>query len=329
MIVPVTRPEYEKGEMVFTGTSEYEFVPVSSDEKTVAASVLTHKCQAVVLGVERYVGPLYHALPAGGIILRFGVGTDGIDRAQTQRRRIVVANTPGALDRSVAEHCMFLIGALTRHIAQGNQDLKHGKWIPRTGDELCELKLAVVGCGRVGAEVAQIAHLGFGMETLICELESEIDAASRLGISPAELRTRVGFSTWTHNLDDVLPDADIVTVHLPLTSSTEALFDASRFARFRDRSLFVNTARGGLVVEKDLAEALMSGKLAGAALDVYQNEPYQPLEDGIDLRQFPNVLMTPHIASDTRASNRRMASMVLRNLHHWARGEIDAVHVVF
>ena len=328
MIVPVTQPEYAKGEMVFAHVDDCQFVPVSSDEVSVAALVRMHGCRAVVLGVERYVGPLYQAVPEGGIILRFGVGTDSIDRVQAQRGRIFVANTPGALDRSVAEHCIFLIGALVRHIAQGHQELKNGDWMPRTGDELGDLKLAVVGLGRIGAQVAQIAHLAFGMDTLICELDSEAAVSSRLGMSLPEMRSKLGYSTWVDNLEDVLPDADVVTVHVPFTASTAGLFDASRFARFKTGSLFINTSRGGLVVERDLAQALRSGKLAGAALDVYQNEPYEPAEDGEDLRHFPSLLMTPHIASNTRAANRRMASMVVENLRHWARGEMDAVHTV-
>ena len=145
MIVPVTRPEYDKGKSVYSNNSEYQFTPVASDEASVAAFVRSHDCRAVVLGVERYVGPLYETLPSGGIIIRFGIGTDGIDFQKTRHKRITVANTPGVLDRSVAEHCIFLIGAVARNVAQCNEDLKNGRWTPRTGNELRDLKLAIVG----------------------------------------------------------------------------------------------------------------------------------------------------------------------------------------
>jgi len=328
MIVPVTRPEYEKGEKVFAGARDYRLTPVEDDETSLASFVSEHECRAVVVGVEQYLGPLYDVLPEGGIILRFGVGTDSLDRAQTRRKGILVANTPGALDRSVAEHCIFLIGALVRHIGRGHHELKSGSWVPRTGDELADLKLAILGLGRIGSRVAQIAHQGFGMETLVCELLPEDSVAARLGMSQAEMRDRLGYSLWTGVMEDALAQADVVTVHLPLVESTRGLFDAARFAQFRMGSLLVNTSRGGLVVESDLAQALRSGRLAGAALDVYQKEPYEPVGEADDLRQFPNVLMTPHIASNTRAANKRMARMVVENLRHWAQGEIEAVHIV-
>ena len=328
MIVPVTRPEYDKGKSVFAGASEYQFTSVATDEASVAEAVRSNGCRAVVLGVENYVGPLYESLPEGGIILRFGIGTDGIDLGQAKHRGIAVANTPGVLDRSVAEHCIFLIGALARHVAQCNEDLRLGKWMPRTGDELGDLKLAIVGLGAIGTQVALIAHQGFNMETLICHTHRETSVANRLGIDQSMMRARLGYSTWSETVDDVLPQADIVTVHLPLREDTVGFFDERRFARFKTGSLFVNTARGALVVESDLALALDSGKLAGAALDVYQNEPYQPSESADDLRRFPNVLMTPHIGSNTVAANRLMAKTVIDNLRHWAHGENDAVHMV-
>jgi phosphoglycerate dehydrogenase-like enzyme len=329
MLVPVTELEYKKGKTVFADAGDFQFVPVASDEEALASFVREHGCRAVVLGVERYVGPLYQALPRGGIMLRFGVGTDSIDPLQAQAREITIANTPGALDRSVAEHTLFLMGALVRHIGRGNQELKAGEWTPRAGDELADLKLAVIGLGGIGLQVARMAHLAFGMETLIFRRTGPAAVASQMGIDQAELAARLGYSVWSDRTQDVLPGADVVTAHLPLTDATQGFFDAARFVQFKTGALFVNTSRGGLVVEEDLARALASGKLGGAALDVYQNEPYRPAGDGHDLRNFANVLMTPHVASNTRAANQRMATLVLDNLRHWARGELDAVHVVW
>lgn len=329
MIIPVTTLEYEKGRTVFERATDYAFTPVEDDEQVLAAFVEEHGCRAVVVGVTPYIGPLYEALPKGGLILRFGVGTDSLDRVRTRTRDIKVANTPGALDRSVAEHTLFLSGALVRHIVSGSDTLKAGSWSPETGDELQDLKLAVIGMGQIGAQVAQIAHLGFGMQTLACERLSEAAVASRLGVSLASMRAHLGYTRWSSDPGDILAEADIVSAHLPVVPDTVGYFNAARFRAFKHGSLFVNTARGALVVEADLAAALGAGHLAGAALDVYAHEPYEPAGANCDLRTFPNVIMTPHVASNTRAANRRMATMVVQNLRHWNAGAFDQVHIVW
>jgi len=329
MIIPVTALEYEKGRAVFENAQDYAFTPVEDDEAEIAAFVDAHSSHAVVVGVTPYTGPLYNALPEGGLILRFGVGSDSIDREQTQACGLRVANTPGALDRSVAEHTIFLMGALVRHIVQGSTTLKGGTWQPETGDELQDLKLAIIGMGHIGAQVARTAHLGFGIQTLVCELRSEEDVAARLAMPLETMRAQLGYIRWTSDPNDILPDADIVSTHLPVLPGTVGYFNAARFASFKPGSLFVNTGRGALVVEEDLVRALNTGQLAGAALDVYEHEPYKPVEAYRDLRAMPDVIMTPHVASNTRAANRRMATMVVENLRHWDAGKSDQVHIVW
>jgi phosphoglycerate dehydrogenase-like enzyme len=329
MIIPVTALEYEKGRAVFEDAADYTFTPVEDNEQAIATFIRQHGCRAVVVGVTPYSGPLYEALPEGGLILRFGVGTDSLDRSQAQARGLTVANTPGALDRSVAEHTLFLMGALVRHVVSGCVALKAGSWLPETGDELQDLKLAVIGVGHIGAQVAKIAHLGFGMQTLACERFSEEATAARLGLSLETMQQHLGYTRWSSDPADILPEADIVSAHLPVVPGTMGYFDAARFRSFKRGSLFVNTARGALVVERDLAAALNAGHVAGAALDVYENEPYEPAGKDCDLRTFPNVIMTPHVASNTRAANRRMATMVVQNLRHWDAGALDHVHVVW
>jgi len=327
MIVPVTRPEYEKGKTVFSAVETLEFVPVAPEEDTLAAFVRQHRCRAAVIGVSKYRGPLYQALSQRGLLVRFGVATDNIDREKARDRAILIANTPGALDQAVAEHTLFLMGALVRHLTRSDQEVKAGKWNPLVGEQLSSLRLGLVGLGNIGFQVACLAHQGFGMETLIFSRHSPEETASRRGLSVENLRLRLGWSLWSDRVEEILPGSDIVSVHLPLTEKTAGFFHAARFARFKTGSFFINTARGGLVVEKDLAQAILSGKLAGAALDVFQKEPYQPT-DGVDLRQLPGVIMTPHIASNTRTANLRMARMVVENILHWERGELDLVHLV-
>jgi phosphoglycerate dehydrogenase-like enzyme len=328
MIVPVTEAEYRKAQTVFERARDFEFVPVSSDEATLAAFIRAHGCGAVALGVATYTGPLYDALPEYGILLRFGVGTDGLDRAQTRAKKLIIANTPGALDRSVAEHAIFLMGALARHLCALNQTAHSGAWRPIVGSDMQDLTLGIIGAGPIGAMTAQIAHQGFGMRTAICELQSETQVAARLGTSADDLRNLLGYGVWSADPEPALAQADVVSAHLPLLPSTRGFFDADRFAQFKDGSLFINTARGGLVVETDLAAALRNGKLAGAALDVFEREPYAPTAPEADLRQLDNALLTPHVGSNTAGANRRMAELVAQNLRHWANGELDRISVV-
>ena len=157
MIVPVTAMQYEKGKAIFQSIYDIQFVPVSEDEAELAAFITQHQCKACVLGVDVYDGALYDALPDGGLVLRFGVGTDGIHREKMKKNRLMLANTHGTLDQSVAEHTIFLMGALVRHIENGNAQVKKGNWSPVTGNELADLTLAIVGFGNIGARVARIA----------------------------------------------------------------------------------------------------------------------------------------------------------------------------
>jgi lactate dehydrogenase-like 2-hydroxyacid dehydrogenase len=328
VIVPVTELEYRKGQAVFETVEGIEFVSVPAAEPALAAFVKERACRAVVLGVTPYTGALYRAVPAGGILLRFGVGTDSLDFAQVRERGLLVANTPGALDRSVAEHTLFLVGALLRHIAQGDRALKAGEWTPQAGRELGGLKLAVIGLGRIGYQVARMAHLGFGAQVLVGERDSEQAVAARLGLSLGELRGDTGYALWDSAFEHVLPEADVVSVHLPLNAHTRHIFNRRTFGLCKPGALFVNTARGGLVDEAALAAALREGRLGGAALDVFEHEPYRPVDAESDLRTFPNVIVTPHVASNTAAANRRMAEMVVENLQNWLRADLEAVHLV-
>ncbi|MBN2503291.1 MAG: hypothetical protein JXB38_21115 [Anaerolineales bacterium] len=328
MIVPVTELEYQKGQAVFEAAPGVEFVPVPADEDTLATFVKETNCRAVVVGVTQYTGALYQALPAGGVVLRFGVGTDSLDFAQVRERDLLVANTPGALDRSVAEHTLFLIGALLRKIAAGDQALKAGQWASQAGNELAGRRLAVIGLGRIGYRVARAAYLGFGAQVLVGEIDSEEDAAARLGVSLERLRRDIGYILWADEFEKLLLEAEVVSVHLPLHTGTRHIFNTSIFQIFRPGALFVNTARGGLVDEAALAVALRKERLGGAALDVFEYEPYCPVNAASDLRTLPNVVMTPHVASNTAAANRRMAEMVVENLQNWMLGDLNAVHLV-
>jgi phosphoglycerate dehydrogenase-like enzyme len=327
MIIPVTETEYYKGKPVFDSATDFAFVPVSAQEDQLARFIVKHQCQACVLGVEHYRKELYTALPKGGLILRFGVGTDGIDRKQLKENSILLANTPGTLDQSVAEHTIFLIGSLVRHICHENAQVKSGRWHSSIGHELGELTLAIVGFGRIGSIVAKIAHQGFQMDLLVCDISDPTDVAQRLGYESAEkMNADLGLREWHSDSAEILPKADIVTVHLPLLPATEGYFNKVRFNQVKPGAYFINTSRGKLVIEDDLVEALEKGKLAGAALDVFQNEPYQVI--GSDLRKIDNLIMTPHVASNTRAANHKMAYAVIETLAQWVHGAKQPINLV-
>jgi phosphoglycerate dehydrogenase-like enzyme len=224
-------------------------------------------------------------------IARAGSGIEAVDLAAASARQVVVSNTPGANAESVAEHTFALLLALTRHVVDNDRSVRDGAWDRRPSRPLRGSTLGIVGLGRIGLAVARRA-LGFGMHVV---------AASRPGAGPVSERAE-GAAVPRCELDDLLARADVVSLHLRLSAETRGLFDHRAFARMRPGALFLNTARGGLVVERDLAAGLASGHLGGAGLDVQESEP--PARENL-LLSLPNVVFSPHVgAVDTEALDR-------------------------
>jgi lactate dehydrogenase-like 2-hydroxyacid dehydrogenase len=178
--IAVTELEYRKVQDIFdaAGADGLACLPAAAAEAELAAFVREHGIQHVIIGVEPYRGALYEALPAGGVVARFGVGHDGVDKPLATTRGILCTNTPGALDDSVAEHALNLMLAAARHTATVATACKQGQWRPQVGRELRNRKLAVIGCGPIGCRVARIAAFGFGMQVAGCELRT-VDTAAR------------------------------------------------------------------------------------------------------------------------------------------------------
>ncbi|MBI3465770.1 MAG: phosphoglycerate dehydrogenase [Planctomycetes bacterium] len=217
-------------------------------------------------------------------IVRAGVGVDNIDVPTATRRGIVVMNTPGGNTVSTAEHTISLMMALSRNIPQANESLHAGRWDRGkfTGAQLAGKTLGVVGLGRVGMAVAKRA---LAMEMKV------------LGFDPflsPERAAEQGVETVKH-LDDLLTRCDFLTVHTPLSDETRGLIGAERIAKMRRGVRIINCARGGIIDEKALEDALRSGHVAGAALDVFEQEP--PGEH--PLLKLPNVIATPHLGAST------------------------------
>ena len=226
-------------------------------------------------------------------IVRAGVGVDNIDVAAATRKGIVVMNTPGGNTVSTAEHTITMMMALARHIPAADASLHQGKW-ERTkfvGTQLAGKTIGVVGLGRVGREVARRA-VALDMKVIGFDPFFSADFASKLGIETAP------------DLNSMLPRVDFLTVHTPLTPETTNLIGAAQLARMKKGVRLLNCARGGIIDEEALATALQSGHVAGAALDVYLQEP-PPTEH--PLLKLPNVVVTPHLGASTTEAQESVA----------------------
>ncbi len=305
--IAVTEPEYQKAEWIFSRAIEErcQCVPVPSEERELAAMVRQERIQYVIIGVASYCGPLYEALNPGGVIARFGVGHDGVDKTKATERALLCTNTPGVLDDSVAEHTMGLLLALARQTPAQVNEVRAGEWSPRVGIELKGKRLAVVGCGGIGRRVGKIAARGFGMEVV----------GFKRSVSESQLlQNEFGFLEIVTDFAEAVRGSSFVTLHLPGARETNHFLNRSRLEFVPGGCFLINTARGSLVDETALYDALVTGRLAGAALDVFEREPYAPQVQGKDLSQLPNVIMTPHIGSSTREACDRMARRALRNI---------------
>jgi D-3-phosphoglycerate dehydrogenase len=228
------------------------------------------------------------------VIGRAGVGVDNVDVDAATRRGIVVANAAESTVDSAAEHAIALLLALARNVPQAHAALTSGTWDRErfTGIELAGKTLGVLGLGRIGRQVAHRA-LGLGMHVVAYDPFVAEERFRELGVEPAA------------STEEVYADADVITLHLPLNEETRGLLDADAFALMKTGVRIVNAARGGLVDEAALVTAIRSGKVAGAALDVFETEPY----DG-PLLELSEVVVTPHLAGSTAEAQDRAGVVI-------------------
>ena len=225
------------------------------------------------------------AAPQLKVVGRAGVGIDNIDVEAARQHRVVVMNTPGGNTISTAELTCSMLMALARNIAQAHASMKAGEWNRKAlqGVELYNKTLGILGIGRIGSEVARRAT-AFGMRVLAYDPYLALSRAKALQVELVE------------HLDEIYARADFITVHLPMSDETKGLISSTAFAKMKTGVRVINCARGGLINEADLYKAIQSGKVAGAALDVYETEP--PPKD-FPLRSLPQVIMTPHLGAST------------------------------
>ena len=252
---------------------------------------------------------VFQAADKARIFANYAVGYNNIDIQAANRRGILVTNTPGVLTEATADLTWALIFALARRIAESDRFTRNGLfkgWGPMLllGSEVYGKTLGVVGAGRIGAAVARRAS-GFNMRVLYADSKKKRDLEDRLDARRAELET-------------LLRESDFVSLHVPLTPETTHLIGKHELEMMKESALLVNTSRGPVVDEQALVDALESGRIAGAGLDVYEEEPR--LNPG--LIQLDNVILLPHIGSATVEARTQMAVMAAENLLAGLRGDV-------
>src|SRR5207244_4348532 len=228
-----TESEYRKADASFVSAQDLECLNAPDDENDLAAAIRKVHASYVVVGPRTYSGPLYEALPAGGVIARFGVGHDGIGQAKATAAGLLCTNTPGVLNQSVAELTMLLVGAAARTLIVASTNMARHVWEPAIGEELQGKTIAIVGCGGIGRASARIASLGYGMHVVGC---SRPDAPP-----PPALEH---FDEVTNDFATAVRNADFVSLHMSASRDNLHWLNRERLASFAEHSWLINTARG-------------------------------------------------------------------------------------
>lgn len=237
------------------------------------------------------------------VIGRAGSGLDNIDQVSASKKGIKVINTPGTNAPAVAELAIGLMFNLARKITSANQSMKKGNWAKKdfNGIELAGKKLGIIGCGTIGKNVARMAY-ALNMEILIYNQ------------SPVEIE-QINFEQVS--LDKLLSQSNFITLHLPKTEKTVRLITRKELKKMKPEAYLINTARGGIIDEKDLIECLIDGTLAGAAIDVFENEP----DFNKELVSNPKVISTPHIGAASQESQERVGVIIVDQILEYLRSK--------
>jgi glyoxylate reductase len=261
-------------------------------------------CDGLVsLLTDKIDAALMDAAPRLKVVSNYAVGFNNIDVPAATGRGIAVGNTPGVLTDATADMAFCLLIAAARRVVEGHQYTRAGKWktwepLGHLGQDLASRTLGIVGMGRIGHALAKRCHSGWDMNVLYHDVRRHEQAEKELGARQVDF-------------DTLLRESDFVSVHTDLNEKTRGLFGAAQFQKMKPTAVFVNTARGPLVDQKALYQALRSGTIFAAGLDVTDPEP--PTADD-PLLQLPNVILAPHIASATVGTRNAMAEICADNL---------------
>jgi phosphoglycerate dehydrogenase-like enzyme len=251
---------------------------------------------AALIGRDLINAELIRSLPELRMISKYGVGMDNIDEDALSRANIEIRMTTGTNRRSVAELTLgFMIG-LCHNMLSGSEKLKKGDWQRDGGRELSEKTIGIIGCGNVGQELVRL------LKPFRCKVKVH-DIADRSEFCRKYDAVKMGF-------DDLIAEADIVTLHVPLTEDTENLINKLVLEKMKSSAFLVNTSRGRVVNQEDLYRALLSGEITGAGLDVFYEEP--PIDT--KFLQLSNLMVTPHIGGNTNEAIEAMGKAAIQNL---------------
>jgi glyoxylate reductase len=281
---------------------------LTPDELT--AALASRPYEGMVTLLTDTVGPeVLQAAPNMKIIANYAVGYNNIAVKELSKAGVTITNTPGVLTDTVAEYATALILAVAKRIPEADRFTRAGKyqgWAPELllGSDLMGKTLGVIGAGRIGSGVAKRLSTGFGMRVIYND------------VRPCEPMEADTGAEYREHLDDLLREADVVSVHVPLLPETRHLINAERLGVMRSGAYLVNTSRGPVVDEAALVEALKSGTIRGAGLDVFEDEP--ALKTG--LSELENVILTPHIASGSKETRGKMSELVAINVNEFFLG---------
>ncbi len=308
----VTREIPERG---LSKIREHFDVDLWTDEAPPPKSVILERVRDVDALVSLLTDPIdaevFDAAPRLRIVSQYAVGYDNIDVEEATRRGIYVTNTPGVLTETVADFTFALMLAVARRVVEADRYVREGRWkvawhpLMMLGTDVYGRTLGIVGMGRIGSAVARRAK-GFGMRILYYDSRRREDLERELG---AEFV----------NLNRLLEESDYVSLHVPLTPETYHLIGEEQLRRMKPTAFLINTARGKVVDQRALYRALKEGWIAGAGLDVFEQEPI-PADD--PLLKLDNVVLAPHAASASHETRSKMAEMVAENLIAFLRGEV-------
>ena len=263
------------------------------------AAVINNYDGVVVRGATKATAASFENATRIKVIGRAGSGTDNIDKVAATKKGVVVMNTPGGNTITTGEHALAMMMALARQIPQATSSMREGKWEKNKfmGTELTDKVLGVVGMGAIGKVVAERAR---GLKMVVVAFDPYVskEDAQRLDVE-------------TVSLDELYRRADFITYHTPLTPETKGMVNAASIAKMKDGVFIVNCARGALVNEADLLAALESGKVKGAALDVFNTEPPPP---DMPLLQHQNVILTPHLGASTNEAQEKVAVLIAEQI---------------
>ncbi len=316
-LVLVSAPEFTRSASTFTVTSAFACESAPPADRDLAAAIRGRQARHVIVGPFPYPSEIYKALPRGSVVARYGVGYDGINLANATAAGLFCTNTPNVLHQSTAELAMTLLSSAARHIEQGAGSMRAGQWTPSTGIELAGKTLAIVGAGLIGRTLARIASGGYQMRVIGCRRSASVRSEGD-----------EWFESVTSDFADAVRDADFVSLNMPGLPENRHFINAERIQTMKPTAWLINTARGMVVDENAMYDALAAGRIAGLASDVFEREPYVPADPARDLRTLPNVLLVPHVGSNTADANRRMAERALANLSLAAASRFDEMDLL-